>query len=301
MAINLRRIEVFQAIYAMGGVSAAARLLNISQPSVSRMLHYFESDLGVKLFQLSKGKLRPTPEADRLYAETVPIFNQLKLLEKFAEQLQGGEQELVRVSCSSSLALSVLPDVIADFSGQYEYAPMIIDSKNYSDTIRDLGAGEIDIGIVINQVSIPGFDTQTLGEGHLVCLVPSEHPLAKRQQICLKDFEKWPSILGPETSPLGSILSAALSQHGIKPKRLITTRSPLMSGELVSKGIGIAVCDIFSAAQAEGKNVVVKALDVRMNFSIQAVHPATKVLSGSERIFVEFFRSRLNRFLVNAQ
>jgi DNA-binding transcriptional LysR family regulator len=38
--MNLRHIEIFHAVYVNGSVSAAARALNVSQPSVSKMLHY---------------------------------------------------------------------------------------------------------------------------------------------------------------------------------------------------------------------------------------------------------------------
>ena len=41
--MNLRHIEIFHAVYVNGSVSAAARALNVSQPSVSKMLRHAES------------------------------------------------------------------------------------------------------------------------------------------------------------------------------------------------------------------------------------------------------------------
>ena len=48
--MNLRHIEVFHAVYVNGSVSGAARALNVSQPSVSKMLRHAESLLGFQLF-----------------------------------------------------------------------------------------------------------------------------------------------------------------------------------------------------------------------------------------------------------
>jgi len=53
--MNLRHIEIFHAVYVNGSVSAAARALNVSQPSVSKMLRYAESLLGFQLFQRTNG------------------------------------------------------------------------------------------------------------------------------------------------------------------------------------------------------------------------------------------------------
>ena len=41
--MNLRHIEIFHAVYVNGSVSGAARALNVSQPSVSKMLRHAES------------------------------------------------------------------------------------------------------------------------------------------------------------------------------------------------------------------------------------------------------------------
>jgi hypothetical protein len=61
--MNLRHIEIFHAVYVNGSVSAAARALNASQPSVSKMLRHAETLLGFQLFQRTSGGLVPTEDA----------------------------------------------------------------------------------------------------------------------------------------------------------------------------------------------------------------------------------------------
>ena len=66
--MNLRHIEIFHAVYVNGSVSAAARALDVPQPSVSKMLRHAESLLGFQLFQRTSGGLVPTAKlqaADR--------------------------------------------------------------------------------------------------------------------------------------------------------------------------------------------------------------------------------------------
>jgi len=49
--MRLRHIEVVHAVLLTGSVSAAARLLHITQPAVSRALQHAELQLGFPLFE----------------------------------------------------------------------------------------------------------------------------------------------------------------------------------------------------------------------------------------------------------
>ena len=59
--MRLRQIEVFHAIYTSGSMTNAASVLNVSQPSVSKVLAHAEQQLGYLLFDRVKGKLVATP------------------------------------------------------------------------------------------------------------------------------------------------------------------------------------------------------------------------------------------------
>ena len=84
--MNLRQIEVFRAVMLAGSVTDAARLLHVSQPGVSRMLGHIEVQLGVRLFERGRGKLRPTPEAQALYAEVEHVYRGVQRIDKAPEQ-----------------------------------------------------------------------------------------------------------------------------------------------------------------------------------------------------------------------
>ena len=57
--MNLRQMEVFHAIMRAGSVTCAARLLNVTQPAVSTVLRHCETQLRVKLFDRTGGRLHP--------------------------------------------------------------------------------------------------------------------------------------------------------------------------------------------------------------------------------------------------
>jgi DNA-binding transcriptional LysR family regulator len=57
--MRLRHIEIFHAVYTTGSITNAAKLLYVSQPSVSKVLAHAELQLGFQLFKRAKGKLIP--------------------------------------------------------------------------------------------------------------------------------------------------------------------------------------------------------------------------------------------------
>src|ERR687897_862256 len=72
--LNPRQIEAFRAVVLTGGVSAAASLINVTQPAVSRMIRDLQQDLGLVLFERRGTGLVPTSEALSLYAEVERAF-----------------------------------------------------------------------------------------------------------------------------------------------------------------------------------------------------------------------------------
>jgi DNA-binding transcriptional LysR family regulator len=72
--MNFRQIEVFHAVHTSGSITAAARVLHVSQPSVSKILQHTEDQLGFPLFRRLKGRLMPTDEAHLLFREMDEVY-----------------------------------------------------------------------------------------------------------------------------------------------------------------------------------------------------------------------------------
>ena len=110
--MRLRHIEVFHAVMQAGTVSGAAQLLHISQPAVTKVLQHCEARLRISLFERVRGKLYPTPEAQRLFVEVDRMNKDLVAIRRMAASFRRGEIESVRVMATPTLGLSVMPTAI---------------------------------------------------------------------------------------------------------------------------------------------------------------------------------------------
>lgn len=126
MMMNLRQMEIFRAIMLTGSISAAAKLLHVSQPAVSRLIAYTEQRIGLVLFKRIKGRLYPTPEADRLFIEIRTLFQSVERVNEVAEDLVEQRIGHLRIACSSNLGQSLLPKAIKTFSDKHPLPHIIM-------------------------------------------------------------------------------------------------------------------------------------------------------------------------------
>ena len=89
--MRLRHIEIFHAIYTTGSITNAAKILHVSQPSVSKVLSHAELQLGFNLFDRVKGRLIPTDEAEMLFDEVDKIYQQMRSIKNTAQNIKKSE------------------------------------------------------------------------------------------------------------------------------------------------------------------------------------------------------------------
>jgi DNA-binding transcriptional LysR family regulator len=89
--MRLRHIELFHAIYTTGSITNAAKMLHISQPSVSKVLTHAELQLGFHLFERIKGKLILTKEAEILFGEVDKIYQQISSIKNTTRNIKKSE------------------------------------------------------------------------------------------------------------------------------------------------------------------------------------------------------------------
>ena len=108
--MTIRNLEIFTKVAELGSMSAAAKSLYITQPSVSLAIAEIEHEYNVKLFDRVGNRLRLTPTGQQLLEYTSSILHQYKEMERFLKD----------ESHSSAIRIGATATV-----GQYIIAPII--------------------------------------------------------------------------------------------------------------------------------------------------------------------------------
>src|SRR2546423_2157374 len=145
--MRLKHIEVFNAVMLTGSVSAAARLLHVTQPAVTQALQHAELQLGYALFARNKSRLVPTHEAQALYPEVQLLMSQLESVRRLASGLGSGKETVLRVLIVPSLAVKALPDALRIFRRKHPDLPLAIRTAHSNDIARAIALQEADVGL----------------------------------------------------------------------------------------------------------------------------------------------------------
>lgn len=115
VGIAIRHVDVFRAIMQAGSVTAAARLLFTSQPTVSRELARLESITGLKLFEREGGRLIPTGQAVMLFEEVEHSYVGLEGINSVAHLIRRFEQGQLSITCLPLFSQTLLPKACKRF------------------------------------------------------------------------------------------------------------------------------------------------------------------------------------------
>lgn len=136
-SVDSERIVIFEAVMRTGSLSAAARELRLSQPTVRRSIQALEDDLSSSLFTRSVNELVPTRQAHALWSAAKSVVEASYAFERTASSNQSAVTGTVRISASRVVSHFLLPRLIAELC---QHRPglkveLVPDDKN-SDLLR---------------------------------------------------------------------------------------------------------------------------------------------------------------------
>ncbi len=297
--MRLRHIEVFNAIMLTGSVSAAARMINVTQPAVSRTLQHAELQLGFQLFQRVGGRLRPTVEAQTLYPHIERLFAQLDEVQRLSSSLKAGRGlgEL-RVLTVLALSYEVFPRAMRLFREKHPSVVVHHQALHSPEIVSSLVLQEADVGYVFSAVSHPALTQEKLAERHVVCVVPKGMLPARQVKagtITLAQLARLPVIALDGQDPLGTLLAHAVRDSGAGLREVMTVQTYHVALALAHHGVGVAMVEGCTAASADRSRVDVLALEPVLPTTVRMLRPTAKPNSITTRAFTRCMQQALQQ------
>lgn len=241
--MRARQLEVFRMVMRCGTITAAASALNVSQPALSQILLHTEDELGFKLFQRTKGRLVPTPEAEELFPEADRLFGELDGLLRRASELRQGKRGIVRLAASAPPSLSLVPSALKEFRAKHPDVRILSYVVPSASIITMIESGQAGIGVALNDQPFPLIQTEVIGHTDLVCVMPVDHPLAAREAVSVADLRGESVISYRHDSLPGQLLAAALTRIGETLTTDIEIDVSVIAVAFVQQRLGIAIVD----------------------------------------------------------
>lgn len=271
--MNLRHLEIFNAIMSSSSLTEAARRLNVSQPAVSTMLKHTESQLGIKLFQRIGGRLYPTPEAQVLFADVEGIFARIATLERVAQNLRDGRTGALTVAATSTLANTLLPKAIARFRQTRPRVRLQIESLPTDQVVARVSKRESDLGLIYAQVQDGGTESVVIGRTRVACVMRRDHPMAWRPEIGPGDLGDQDIITYGPGTPMGSLIEQCFARSGRRLQTVTEVSFSLTACFIANEGHGVALIDPVISLSGTFPGLVVKPFVPEIEIELRLLFP----------------------------
>ena len=289
--MRLRHIEMFNALMMTGSVSGAAKLINVSQPAVSRMLQHAEVQLGFQLFQRIRNRLVPTPEAAILYPHVERVFSDLDEVHRISASLRGGKAIAeLRIASILTLGHEVIPRALKIFNAKHPDVGVVIKTFHSPQMLSALLLHEADVGFLYGPVSHPALQMEQVGQARIVCVAPKgllSARTVRKGSVSLQELAATRVIGVESTQTLGVTISQACREAGIVFSTPFTVQTYHAALALVRHGLGAALVDSCTAMSADLEDVEVVELEPAMPVAILAAQPAAATTSVTVRKFIK--------------
>ena len=295
--LNPRQVEAFRAVVMTGGVGAAAQLINVTQPAVSRMIRDLQRHLGLALFERRGTGLVPTSEALSLYAEVERTFVGLERIEQMATELRTRRAGFLRIAALPALANGFLPRFVGQFLKERPKLDIVLSGLVSHAVLTSVAQGQSDVGFAEAQMEHTAMAREAMPAAPLLAVMPHGHRLTRKKRVRPKDFDGENFIsLGP--SALSRFRTdRVFAEHNVT--RILRIETPLseIACALAGSGAGVALCEPFTATEYATRGIVARPFEPRVDFEFAALYPAHRSVSPVAREFIDGFRMHVADFL----
>lgn len=246
---TFKSLMTFRALYENNNASKAAVALGITQSGVSRSLALLEKQLQFDLFIRDKNRLIATPEADSLYSELSRMTGALLELEQNISSIRDFGTSRIRFSATPALALGYAPRVIANAFSGMKNSNIIFSTQASDDIVRSVESGFTDIGFVTLPIETSTLKIRTIIQAPVVCILPKNHPYAKKEEITIEDFAHQHLVVVSEPNSGSKNIIDLLKAKGVRPlSRTECTISAMHC--FVANNMGIGIVNTISASES---------------------------------------------------
>jgi len=234
--MSTARYRAFVAVAHQGSLSAAARLLGLSQPTISSQIATLERQSRVELFHRRGYRMALTSAGARL----LPLAQKLMALESEADfflrdagQLNQGELKIGAVGPFHVI------EMVAAYRARHPGLQLSIRMGNSQQVLHDLEHYTTDVAVLAGLYERPELLAREYARHAIILFAHVEHPFARRASVGLEELQGQPLLLREPGSTTRTALEQALRGAGVQPRIDLEIGSREAIREAVARGLGL--------------------------------------------------------------
>ena len=250
--MDLRQLEILQAIAETGSFTACGRKLHVSQSAISRQILLLEEELGEPLFLRVGRQVRMTPAAEALVQLGQRVFQDVKETVGTITDRTGDLRGTLRLCGGMTVCLYVFPPLLQHLRRVHPHLDMRLTVATARGSVAEIRAGRVDAGLLTLPVEESDLVTVPALREELLLLTMPKHPLARKRVVQPQDLAEHPFVLFEPGSATRHVIDRFFASENIEPIVVMETENVEIIKAMVKTGLGIAIVPYQAIAREVG-------------------------------------------------
>lgn len=288
--IETRLLHYFLTVAREQNVTSAAKILHITQPTLSRQMTMLEEQVGAKLFHRDSRPLTLTDEGLLLCRRAEEI---LALLEKTESEIAVCEEQIegtISIGCGELESVRMLIQWISEFQRQHPLVTFDVYTAGADQIRQRMDNGLTDIGLLLEPIDMERYDYLRMPvTERWMALMPAGVPLAKRESVKSSDLEGISLIL-PSRPKIHNEVANWFGDSYEKIEIAAISNLSTNAALLTQAGIGYALIIEGSLPFLERSEVCMVPLSPELTSSSVLAWKRAQPFPAAVRYFLEFIK-----------
>lgn len=248
--VDLRQLEMFQAIVETGSFTRAGEKLFVSQSAISRQIKLLEEELGDQLFKRIHKRIHLTPTGEIVLHYSQRIFSELRLLGAEISDLTHLQRGSLHLAGGMSVCTYLFPLLLKEYKRQLPNIEIRIATGMTEEIVRMLRSNDVDLALLSLPFDDPDLEVIPVLSEEMVLVMEEGHPLASKPRIEFSDLPPYTFIHFERGSNTRKVVDQIFSEERVQFRNTMELQNVEITKPLVARGLGISVIPYPAVAAA---------------------------------------------------
>lgn len=245
-------MQVYVQVVRLGSISEAARLLHLTQPTVSLQIKRLTEAVGETLLESRTGRMFATAVGEELYGAACDVLGRFDDFNGFLEQARGGQVGHLRIGVVTT-AKYILPRLLGPFSQQFPKLDVTLNVGNRARIVERFERQEDDLFLFSHPPSGKAVRTMRMLKNPLQLIAPVGHWAAGKRALPFEAVREERFLVREPGSATRMMFEAWLSAHGMELGRTMQIESNEAIRLSVASGLGLSVISAHTLQEGRDK------------------------------------------------
>ncbi|MDN5499257.1 MAG: LysR family transcriptional regulator [Shewanella sp.] len=253
--LSFRLLEVYVQVVRLGNISAAARTLHLTQPTVSLQLKKLADILGEPLLNSIDGRMSPTLIGQELYRAACDTLSRFEDFDAFIQQARGGSIGHINIGLVTT-AKYVVPRILGAFYRQFPQVKVTLNIGNRAHILGRFERQEDDLYLFSHPPSGEQVLSARIIKNPLQLIAPKDHWAVGRQQVRFSELKQERFIIREPGSATRLMFESWCSAQGIALSETMQIESNEAIRLSVASGLGLSVISAHTLQEGREKPAI---------------------------------------------